>query len=90
MTRLVYFIVMLLLVSGLCVADEITGKITSVDTKNGTIEISGVKIITKDARIEGEDDRVITLKDLTVGLYVECNGIWTESKEFLASKIETD
>jgi hypothetical protein len=162
---LISFMAILLLLSAICVADEIKGKITAVDAASGIIEISGVKImvkkatiknladmpceiselkvgdrvdvdgafsgpgemlatkierevfehdqiegklekfnsatrtllicgvtvnVSKDARIEGKDDKVISLKDLALGYPVECKGTWTGSKKFSASKVDMD
>jgi hypothetical protein len=71
--------------------DQIEGKLEKVDGGTRTLLISGVTVnVSKDARIEGKDDKVISLKDLAVGYQVECKGTWTGSKEFSASKIELD
>jgi len=71
--------------------DQIEGKLEKVDSGTRTLLISGATVnVSKDARIEGEDDKVISLKDLAVGYPVECKGAWTGSKEFSASKVELD
>ena len=71
--------------------DQIEGKLEKVDSGTRTLLISGVTVnVSKDARIEGKDDKVISLKNLAVGYPVECKGTWTGSKEFSASKVELD
>jgi len=71
--------------------DQIEGKLEKVDSDTRTLLISGVTVnVSKDARIKRNDNKVISLKDLTVGYQVECKGAWTGSKEFSASKIELD
>ena len=71
--------------------DHIEGKLEKVDSGTRTLLISGVTVnVSKNARIEGKDDKVISLKDLAVGYPVECKGTWTGSKEFSASKVELD
>ena len=71
--------------------DQIEGKLEKVDSDTLTLIISGVTVnVSKDARIKRKDNKVISLKDLTVGYQVECKGTWTGSKEFSARKIELD
>ena len=69
----------------------IEGKLEKVDSGTRTLLISGVTVnVSEDARIEGEDDKAISLEDLVVGYPVECKGTWTGFKEFSASRVELD
>ena len=71
-------------------ADDIQGKITAIDIEGRTIEISGVKIIAKNAKIENLNDTICTLADLKVGDSVDVDGIFSGPGEMTATKIEQE
>ena len=71
--------------------DEIKGRIESVDAANNKLVISGVTVtISEAASLEGRDDMQISVSQLNVGDYIECDGSWNGTAEFLASKLELD
>lgn len=71
--------------------DQIDGKLDKVDSAARTLLISGVTVnVAKDARIEGKDDKVISLQDLAAGHSIECKGTWTGPKVLSASKVDLD
>jgi len=68
--------------------DEIKGKITSLDAAAGTLEISGVKIIAKNAKVEGMLGRIRSLADLKVGDGVDVEGTFSGPAEMTAREVE--
>lgn len=90
MKGLVCFIGIFLLLATANADDEIHGKITAIDAAGGAIEVSGVKIIAKNAKIENLNDAICALADLKVGDSVEVDGIFTGPGEMTASKIEQE
>ena len=74
-----------------CSADEITGKIESINPANNKLIISGVTInVSPNARVKGYDDMPIPIGHLAAGNYIECKGNWSGPAEFTANKIELD
>lgn len=83
------------LVAVLCVAawsenDGLKGKITAVNPAAGTIEVSGVTIVAKNAVLENHADQRITLADLKVGDGVDVDGSFSKPGEMTATKIEQE
>ena len=70
--------------------DDLQGKITAIDIEGGTIEVSGVKIIAKSAKIENLNDMKCTPAALKVGDSVEVDGIFSGPAEMTATKIEQE
>lgn len=64
--------------------DEICGKITAMDTKNGEVEVWGVVINAEGAEIEDAQ----SLTDLKVGDFIEAEGMFTGPARMMASEIE--
>ena len=73
---------------GVCLADEIKGKVTSIDKSKKILEISGVIIYTADTWIEDEQDYPLTINQIEPGDYVEVDGKFIGSAELKAKKIE--
>ena len=73
-----------------CGADEIKGRITAVDVATGSIDISGVKVLVQNARIENEMDMPITVADLRTGDYLDVEGSFSGAGQMMAMKIEKD
>ena len=81
------FLTVLLLAAAVQADDDISGKITAIDTAAGTLEISGVKIMAKDAKVEG----VLipsSLAKFKVGDKVRIKGAFTGPLQMRADKIE--
>lgn len=82
----VFFIAFI--IAGICFADEIKGKVTSVDKAKKTLQISGVLIQAGDAWIENEQDYPLALNSIAPGNYVEVDGKFTGLSEIKARKID--
>jgi len=82
-TGLIVFAVM-----GTCLADEIRGKVTSVDKTNMTLQISGVTVETGDTWIENEQDYPLALNDIAKGDYIEVSGKFSGLSKINAKKID--
>ncbi|MDD5428290.1 MAG: DUF5666 domain-containing protein [Candidatus Omnitrophica bacterium] len=74
--------------TGICLADEIKGKVSSVDKTKKTLQISGVQVLAGDAWVENEQDYPLALSDITQGNYVEINGKFIGPSEMKANKID--
>ena len=77
-----------LVMTGACLADEIRGKVSSVDEAKKTLQISGVAVQAADAWIENEQDYPLALGGMTAGDYVEVSGKFTGPSEIKAKKID--
>jgi len=77
---------MLLLSAAAHAGERIDGKITAIDAAKGTIGISGVTVITKDATVR---DLIFPsrLSRLKVGWGIEAEGKFTGPREFTANRI---
>ena len=80
---LIVFVVM-----GTCLADEIRGNVSSVDKSNMTLQISGVTIETKNTWIENEQDYPLALNDIAKGDYIEVSGKFSGLSKINARKID--
>jgi len=80
-----------LLLAGAAHAGEVTmaGKVTAVDVAAGTLDVSGVKVITKDAKFSDLLILPCSLKRIKPGWSVELYGKFTGPREFTARRIET-
>ncbi len=76
------------IVTGVCLADEIKGKVSSIDKTKKTLQISGVTILASDSWIENEQDYPLALGGITPGEYVEVEGRFTGLSEMKARKID--
>lgn len=74
--------------TGACLADEIRGKVNSVDKTEKTLQISGVLIKAGDAWVENEQDYPLPLGGIAPGDYVEVDGKFTGLSEMKAKKID--
>jgi ribosomal protein L24 len=77
-----------LVITGACSADEIRGKVGSVDEAKKTLRISGVAVQASDAWIENEQDYPLALGSIASGDYVEVGGKFTGPSEIKAKKID--
>lgn len=75
-------------VTGVCFADEIRGKATSVDKSKKTLQISGVTVQATEAWIENEQDYPLVLNGIAVGDYIEVDGKFSGLSEIKARKID--
>jgi len=77
----------LLLAGAAHAGERIDGKITAIDAATGIIEVSGVKILAKEAKVR---DLIFPsrLSRLKVGWSIEAEGKFTGSREFTANRIE--
>lgn len=77
----------LLLAGAAHAGERIDGKITAIDAATGIIEMSGVKILAKEAKVR---DLIFPsqLSRLKVGWSIEAEGEFTGSREFTANRIE--
>lgn len=77
---------MILLAAAAHAGERIEGKITAIDAANGIIEVSGVTVIAKDAKIK---DLIFptSLSHLHVGWGIEAEGKFTGPREFTAKKV---
>ena len=69
-------------------ADELRGKISSVDAAANIVNVSGVLIDVSKAKIENEDNRPIKITDLSSGVLIEVDGTFTGEGKMKASRIE--
>jgi ribosomal protein L24 len=76
------------IITGACLADEIKGKVSSVDKSKKTLQISGVIIQADEAWIEDERDYPLAPSGIASGDYIEVDGKFTGSSEMKASKID--
>jgi len=74
--------------TGVSLADEIKGKVSSINTSQKTLQISGVIIQAADAWIESELGYPLTINKLVLGDYVEVEGNFIGLSEFKARKID--
>ncbi|MFA6142259.1 MAG: DUF5666 domain-containing protein [Candidatus Omnitrophota bacterium] len=79
---------MVFVAAGTCLADEIRGKVSSVDSSKKELQISGVTIKAADAWIENEQDYPLALENIVSGDYVEVDGKFTGLSEMKAQKID--
>ncbi|MCX5710768.1 MAG: DUF5666 domain-containing protein, partial [Candidatus Omnitrophica bacterium] len=84
----IVMLLMIFLFIGVCLADEVRGKVSSVDKEKKTLQISGVTILTADAWIENEEDYPLALNSIAVGDYIEVDGKFTGLSEIKAKKID--
>ncbi|MDD5556876.1 MAG: DUF5666 domain-containing protein [bacterium] len=70
--------------------DSVQGRITLIDPAAGILEISGVRIIAKDAVVENLADQRVTLADLKAGDSVDVDGSFSGPGEMTAVKIEQE
>ncbi len=84
---LLFICVVSLVVTTACYADRITGKISVLDAKDDTIEISGVKIFAADVSIENESGQPMKLRDLEVGDWAQIEGSFSGPAALIATKI---
>lgn len=75
-------------ITGVCLADEIKGKIETVDKEGKILRISGVLIQAADAWIENEQDYPLGISKLLPEDYVEVEGKFIGSSEMKARKID--
>jgi ribosomal protein L24 len=75
-------------VAGTCLADEIKGTVSAVDSSKNELQISGVTIKAADAWIENEQDYPLALGNITLGDYIEVDGKFTGLSELKAKKID--
>ena len=75
-------------IAGTCLADEIKGKVSSVDSSKKALQISGVTIKAADAWIENEQDYPLALGNIASGDYIEVDGKLTGLSEMKARKID--
>jgi len=73
---------------GACFADEIRGKVSSVDKAKMSLQISGVVIQAKDSWIENEQDYPLALSGIISGDYIEVSGKFIGASEMKAKKID--
>ncbi|MDD5174087.1 MAG: DUF5666 domain-containing protein [Candidatus Omnitrophica bacterium] len=74
--------------TGVCSADEIRGKVSSINVPKKALQISGVMIQAGDAWIENEEDYPLSLGNIAVGNYVEIEGKFAGLSEMKARKID--
>lgn len=89
---MVLFLMVCLLIinAGGVFADELKGKITSVDAATNIVNVSGVLIDVSKAKIENEDNRPIKITDLAAGVLIEVDGTFTGGGKMTASRVEKD
>jgi len=75
-------------VTGVCLADEVRGNVSSIDESKKTLQISGVTIMAADAWIENEQDYPLALGGIVSGDYVEVDGKFTGLSEIKAREID--
>lgn len=86
--KIAVIFLMAFMITGTCLADEIRGKVSSVDSSKKELQISGVTIKAADAWIENEQDYPLALKNIASGDYVEVGGKFTGLSELRARKID--
>ena len=90
MKKLLCCMAVLLLASAAWAEDDLQGKITKINTEEGIIEVSGVKIVAKNTRIEGLNDKPCNITDLKVGDIIDVDGSFTGPGVITATKIEVE
>jgi len=91
MRRICIVVVFIVFVfTGVCLADGISGKITSVDKTKKTLQISGVLVQARDAWVQNDREYPVALGSLVPGDYIEVTGMFTGASEIKASNIEQD
>ena len=80
-------LMLLLLATTAHARDELSGVITTIDPSNGTLEISGVKIVAKDADVQGVFFPG-SLDKFKIGDKVEIEGEFTGPRQMKATKVE--
>ncbi|MCK9574289.1 MAG: DUF5666 domain-containing protein [Candidatus Omnitrophica bacterium] len=89
MKRIVTLVfVLVFVISGICLADEIKGKVSAVDKTKKMFQISGVTIQAADAWAENEQDYPLAVTNISLGDYLEVKGKFTGSSEIKAVKID--
>ena len=73
-----------------CNADEIKGRVNSVNINARTINISGVTVIASKARIKNNDGKPMPFDSIEVGNYLEIAGSFTGPGQITAEVIERD
>lgn len=76
------------IITGVCLADRVKGKVSSVDKAKKTLQISGVTIQAADAWIENEQDYPLVLNGIAAGDYIEVDGKFSGMSEIKATKID--
>ncbi len=91
MISLLFIMVSLLTINASGVfADELRGKITSIDAAANIVNVSGVIIDVSKAKIRNEDNRPIKITDLSAGALIEVDGIFIGGGKMTASRVEKD
>ena len=71
--------------------EAIKGRAEKIDPANRAIVIGGVAVTAApNARIEDDNDAPISVAEIPVGAYVDCEGSWSGPLMFKAHKIELD
>lgn len=78
------------LAAAVCNADEVKGRIASIDQAAAAVEISGVVVDASGARIETLAHIPCRLADLKVGNLVEAEGVFIAPGRFKARSIERE
>lgn len=73
-----------------CSADEIKGKVASVDVNTNTFNISGVTVIASGSQIKNRDGKHIPFSAIAAGDYLEVEGSFTGASQITAEMIEKD
>ncbi|MDD5085817.1 MAG: DUF5666 domain-containing protein [Candidatus Omnitrophica bacterium] len=68
-------------------ADEIKGRMQSVDAQEAMIDVAGVKINTQGAKITDRAGLSMTLRDISDDDYIDVEGYFTGPGEMKANKI---
>lgn len=83
------FVAVLMVATAVYARDEMSGTITAIDPAKGALEVSGIKILTKDAKIQGIVALIPSkLEKYKVGDKVQLEGEFTGKRVFKASKVE--
>ncbi len=79
----------ILIISSAVFSSEIKGLISAIDASNGTLEVCGVEIVTRENRttIEGRQKTPATLEQLRKGDYVEIDGRFIDPARLEATRI---
>jgi len=91
MKKLIVLAVLALFVVGAMVsahADDIKGKMESIDVPAANVYISGVEIYARNATVVNEEDTAIDLTALEVGDYLEVEGAFAGPGKFRAGEIK--
>ncbi len=71
--------------------EVIKGRVEKIDPENNVILVGGITVTAApNARIEDDDDGPISIEQIPVGAYVDCEGSWSGALAFKAHKIELD